>query len=119
MQWQLHLVKLQPNCSLYQGITHSLIRAYATHTQPFVPEQVELLVDFLTGNLGAPPEQQLASRVVQLVIAGGSLGQLEVLAAPNPYSRQQTTAMEPVRWARGQQGYTGTANAPSLLSFVP
>lgn len=59
--------------------------------------QVELLVDFLTGNLGAPPEQQLASRVVQLVIAGGSLGQLEVLAAPNPYSRQQTTAMEPVR----------------------
>jgi hypothetical protein len=62
------------------------------------PAQVELLVDFLTGNLGASPEQQLASKVVQLVIAGGSLGQLEVLAAPNPYSRQQTTAMEPVRW---------------------
>lgn len=59
--------------------------------------QVELLVDFLTGNLGASPEQQLASKVVQLVVAGGSLGQLEVLAAPNPYSRQQTTAMEPVR----------------------
>lgn len=59
--------------------------------------QVELLVDFLTGNLGASPEQQLSSKVVQLVVAGGSLGQLEVLAAPNPYSRQQTTAMEPVR----------------------
>jgi DNA polymerase delta subunit 2 len=60
--------------------------------------QVQLLVDFLTGNLGAAPQQQLAAKVVQLVIAGGSLGQLEALAAANPYSRQQTTDMEPVRW---------------------
>lgn len=59
--------------------------------------QVQLLVDFLTGNLGAAPQQQLAAKVVQLVIAGGSLGQLEALAAANPYSRQQTTDMEPVR----------------------
>jgi DNA polymerase delta subunit 2 len=61
------------------------------------PLQVQLLVDFLTGNLGAAPQQQLAAKVVQLVIAGGSLGQLEALAAANPYSRQQTTDMEPVR----------------------
>jgi hypothetical protein len=39
----------------------------------------------------------LLMQVVQLVVAGGSLGQLEVMAAANPYSRQQTTAMEPVR----------------------
>lgn len=31
-----------------------------------------------------------------LVIAVGSLGQLGVLAAPKFYSRQQTTAMQPV-----------------------
>eukprot|EP00878_Enallax_costatus_P040159 GHUV01046161.1.p1 GENE.GHUV01046161.1~~GHUV01046161.1.p1 ORF type:complete len:454 (+),score=87.39 GHUV01046161.1:216-1577(+) len=59
--------------------------------------QIQLLVDFLTGNLGAAPQQELAAKVVQLVVAGGSLGQLEVMAAANPYSRQQTTDMEPVR----------------------
>eukprot|EP00878_Enallax_costatus_P041960 GHUV01048897.1.p1 GENE.GHUV01048897.1~~GHUV01048897.1.p1 ORF type:complete len:102 (+),score=7.79 GHUV01048897.1:64-369(+) len=60
--------------------------------------QIQLLVDFLTGNLGAAPQQELAAKVVQLVVAGGSLGQLEVMAAANPYSRQQTTDMEPVRY---------------------
>jgi DNA polymerase delta subunit 2 len=67
---------------------------------------VQLLVDFLTGNLGAAPQQQLAAKVVQLVIAGGSLGQLEALAAANPYSRQQTTDMEPVRCEAGDAACT-------------
>ena len=59
--------------------------------------QVQLLVDYLTGNFGAPVEQQLSSRICQLIIAGGTLGQLEPLAAAQPYSRQQNTSMEPVR----------------------
>jgi hypothetical protein len=59
---------------------------------------VQLLVDYLTGNLGSPAEQQAASRIAHLVVAGGSLGALEPLAAAQPYSRQQAACMEPVRW---------------------
>ena len=58
----------------------------------------QLLQDFLTGNLGGPPQQELSSKVAHLVIAGGTIGALEALGGNAPYgSRQQTAALQPIQ----------------------
>ncbi|KAG2484535.1 hypothetical protein HYH03_016671 [Edaphochlamys debaryana] len=66
--------------------------------------KTQLAMDFLTGNLGSPVEQRLASQIVRLVLAGGGIGQLEALAggivggSANPYNRQaQSASLQPVR----------------------
>ncbi|EFJ48321.1 hypothetical protein VOLCADRAFT_81183 [Volvox carteri f. nagariensis] len=68
--------------------------------------KTQLALDFLTGNLGSPVEQQLSAQIVRLVVAGGCIGQLEALAggggggsgSSNPYNRQaQGVALQPVR----------------------
>ncbi len=59
--------------------------------------KVQMLVDFLTGNLGGSSQQQLAAKVVRLIVAGGTLGQLEGLASAVPYQlKQQTVAIQPI-----------------------
>jgi DNA polymerase delta subunit 2 len=45
------------------------------------PLRLQQLVDWLTGCLGAAPEQSLASRVAHLIVAGGTVGALDALAA--------------------------------------
>ncbi|MEW5307844.1 MAG: hypothetical protein WDW36_010217 [Sanguina aurantia] len=61
--------------------------------------QLQLAVDFLTGVLGSPAEQQLASQVVRLIIAGGTVGQMAATAGPTTYSKQsqQNTALQPIK----------------------
>jgi DNA polymerase delta subunit 2 len=44
------------------------------------PLRLQQLVDWLTGCLGAAPEQSLASRVAHLIVAGGTVGALDALA---------------------------------------
>jgi len=58
---------------------------------------IQLLVDWLTGHLGAGPDQATAAGVVRLVLAGGAVGTLEALAGSTTYTRQQTRAVEPLR----------------------
>jgi len=43
------------------------------------PLRLQQLVDWLTGCLGASPEQSLASRVAHLIVAGGTVGALDTL----------------------------------------
>lgn len=59
--------------------------------------QVQLAVDWLTGALGGGDEQHLAASVVRVVVAGGSVGALEQLAQSNPYSRQHSSALQPIK----------------------
>ena len=59
--------------------------------------QAQLALDFLTGNLGSPAEQQLSSRIVRCVIAGGSVGQLEAVAATQLFTRQNAVALQPIK----------------------
>lgn len=58
---------------------------------------MQLLVDFLTGNLGSVAQQELASHVVQLVVAGGTVGMLEAMASAAPFSKQQGAALQPIK----------------------
>ena len=47
-------------------ITHTI-----THIHTF---QLQLALDTLMGNLGSRAEQELASRIVRLVVAGSTIG---------------------------------------------
>lgn len=53
------------------------------------------------------------------MIAVGSLGQLGVLAAPKFYSRQQTTAMQPVGLKAGLEGLRLGAGTVRVLGMSP
>jgi hypothetical protein len=72
--------------------------------------RIQLAMDFLTGNLGSPAEQQLAAHVVRVVVAGGCVGQLDAMAAATvaggmnsgtAYLKQKTEyALQPVKVRR-------------------
>ncbi|CAL8463006.1 g2540 [Coccomyxa elongata] len=63
------------------------------------PARVSLLVDYLAGLLGSPPEQEQVAKIVRTVIAGGLLHSMETLvqAAPQAKQRQQTAALVPIK----------------------
>ncbi|KAG1673299.1 hypothetical protein FOA52_002579 [Chlamydomonas sp. UWO 241] len=61
------------------------------------PLKIQLAVDFLSGQLGGPNEQALASHVTRVIIAGGTVGGLEALATAAANSRQQSAAMQPIK----------------------
>lgn len=62
---------------------------------------LQLLVDYCTGALGSMAEQNTASHIVRVVIAGGLLDGSPALSQPTAYSsaRQQASALAPVREA--------------------
>ncbi|GAX80094.1 hypothetical protein CEUSTIGMA_g7532.t1 [Chlamydomonas eustigma] len=59
--------------------------------------KVQLAVDFLTGHLGSNAEQVLASKIVRLVVAGGTVGSMEALATSGAYSRLQAASLHPIK----------------------
>ena len=63
--------------------------------------QLQLLVDYCSGALGGSSEQNIAARIVRVVIAGGLLMGSSALSQPTAYAsvRQQTTALAPIKEA--------------------
>lgn len=61
------------------------------------PLALDLVMDFLSGSLVCGNERELAKKIVRVVLAGGTLGNIEMLATTTPKSQQQARAMEPIR----------------------
>lgn len=61
------------------------------------PLRVQLLVDFLTGSLGSRLQQEMSAKVVHVIIAGGSTGALEAVAAAPPHSRKQNSSIQHIK----------------------
>ena len=61
--------------------------------------QMEMMLDYCSGLLGAEPEQRLASRIVRVVVAGGILKGNASLSQPTAYAsvREQAMALTPIR----------------------
>jgi len=61
--------------------------------------QMEMMLDYCSGILGAEPEQRLASRIVRVVVAGGILKGNASLSQPTAYAsvREQAMALTPIR----------------------
>jgi len=72
---KLPMCLLKHNYILARSHTNSTYTHTQTHTCVLLFFlQLQLALDMLAGNLGSREDQQLASKVVRLVVAGGCIG---------------------------------------------